>query len=62
MEHLPIIDMHLHASELEPGAIEPLTGLCAPDPPEQYMRDTINLLKELNIRGVTSGPKELVQQ
>ncbi len=62
MEHLPIIDMHLQASELEPGAIEPLTGLCAPDTPEQYRRDTIDLLEELNIRGVTSGPKDLVQQ
>ena len=62
MEHLPIIDMHLHAFELMPGDTESLAGLRAPDTPEQYMRDTINLLEEFNIRAVTSGPKELVQQ
>ena len=62
MEHLPIIDMHLHAFELVPGDTESLAGLRAPDTPEQYMRDTIDLLERLNIRAVTSGSKDLVRQ
>ncbi len=56
MEHLPIIDMHLHALELSPGESD------APATPEQYRRDTLALLEKLNIRGVTSGPKDLVRQ
>ena len=62
MKHLPIIDMHLHAFELMPGDNESVDGLPAPDTPEQYMRDTINLLEELNIRAVTSGSTSIVQQ
>jgi len=63
MEHLPIIDMHLHALELSPGMIDALSLSDAPpDTPEQYMRDTIDLLERLNIQGVTSGPKDLVRQ
>jgi len=56
MEHLPIIDMHLHALELSPGESD------APATPEQYMRDTLALLEKFNMRGVTSGPKDLVRQ
>jgi predicted TIM-barrel fold metal-dependent hydrolase len=62
MEHLPIIDMHLHAFELMPGDTEPAEGLPAPDTPEQYMQDTINLLEKFNIRAVTSGAANIVQQ
>ena len=60
MEHLPIIDMHLHAIELIPSAMG-LTGL-SPDTPEHYMQETLDLLERFNIRAVTSGPKELVRQ
>jgi uncharacterized protein len=59
MEPLPIIDMHMHAGELTPGEV--LAGLIAPDTPEEYLRENIALLKQLNIRAVTSGSKDLVQ-
>jgi predicted TIM-barrel fold metal-dependent hydrolase len=62
MTSLPIIDMHMHAYELIPGESEELAGLKSPDTPEEYLRDNLALLEKLNIRAVTSGPKDLVQQ
>jgi hypothetical protein len=62
MTSLPIIDMHMHASELVPGESEILAGLRSPNTPEEYMRENLALLDRLNIRAVTSGSKELVQQ
>lgn len=62
MRKFQIIDTHLHANKLTPGFVEPLTGLRAPDTQEQYMLDTIKILEEFNIRAVTSGSPELVQE
>jgi len=62
MEHLPIIDMHMHAWELTSGESETVMGLCSPDSPEEYLRENLALLEELNIRAVTSGSKDLVRQ
>ena len=60
MDTLPIIDMHMHALELTPGEI--LMGLQSPETPEEYLRQNIALLNQLNIYAVTSGPKDLVQK
>ena len=62
MEHLPIIDMHMHAYELISGESETLMGLRSPDTPEEYLRENFALLEELNIRAVTSGPKDIVRR
>lgn len=62
MEPSHIIDMHMHASELTPGASEELVGFRSPDTPEAYLRDNLAILEKLNIRAVTSGSKDLVQQ
>jgi hypothetical protein len=58
MNREPIIDVHLHAPPPEDfqGALD------APATPEQHMRQTLDLLERLNIRGVTSGPRECVRQ
>lgn len=57
-ERLPIIDMHLHAVWWQPGAVEPLSGLKAPDT-EGALRDaTIAALRRYNVvKAVTSGPR-----
>lgn len=58
MEHWPIIDTHLHACRLEEF---PERTDC-PETPEQYLQETIAVLRRMNIRAVTSGPAELVRE
>ena len=57
-----IIDMHLHAFEVVPGAIHQGTGLRAPDTQQEYEERTLALLEEYDVLAVTSGPTDLVQK
>ncbi len=58
----PIIDMHLHAFEVVPGAMNPGTGLRAPDTQQEYEERTLDILEEYDVLAVTSGPIELVRK
>ena len=57
----PIIDMHLHAFEVVPGAMHP-TGLRAPVTQQEYEERTLTLLEEYDVLAVASGPIELVRK
>lgn len=59
-ENLPIIDMHLHAYDLsvEPGALEPLSGVRAAESTEDLQVKTLAALDTYNVvLAVTSGPR-----
>lgn len=55
-----IIDMHLHAQNLwvEPGGVEPLSGLRAPNTAEEVQRRTLQALDDAGVvLAIASGPR-----
>jgi predicted TIM-barrel fold metal-dependent hydrolase len=59
---LPIIDVHLHAFTITPGAPNENIKVYAPKSQEEYEKQILASLKKYNVYGITSGEDSVIER